>query len=251
MKVWKRIFSFLTIMAYGTTSMVPHAWANTVQQDLRSVGEIYQITASTYARTQDKSSITKIMAQGYDKKDLDFVMSNLPESSALPTVSVKNSEFVISQDGFKDVKVRVLDASTGKIQVNGLNFQWNHKQSFKKNADRLLPIVQAEGFSWHKAFLDLLIPSAHAEEEKKKGLSEKSINTIVMAVAAVLVVGLIAVLLYKNAQGKRDSEDKQFAIQNEFNLEQLRTNAELEHKKLDLQHSSEGGSGGGGSEDAH
>jgi hypothetical protein len=200
-KFFKRIASTLTLVAYSTTAFLAPASnaAGFYRPQMKDIAGLYAAASKQAAKKQDINVFIKAFGEEvFNKEDSAFVAKSLSPAD-MPTVTVDKAVFVVNVKGADPIKIQPIDLDKGLFKINGLDFTWNEKESVEKNVARIEPLAKAKGFSLNMIW-DLVVPSSHA-------LSEKNINTIAIAIASVVVVGLIGWFMYKNNKNKLKVEE--------------------------------------------
>jgi hypothetical protein len=188
-----RVASFFTILAYSSTAlMAPAAQAagGFYRPLMNDLSGVYGKASAAAAKKQDIQVFLKAFGPQYlNATDAAFVAKSF-SSAEMPQVSVDKASFVVTAKGSAPLKIQPVDLDKGIFKINGFEFTWNDKETFEQNVARIQPLANAKGFSMGDAVWNLIVPSSHA-------LEEKTINTIVISVAAVIGVALIGYFVYK------------------------------------------------------
>ncbi len=194
---FKRLASAFTILIYSTSALLADtsAAAGFYRPDMKVIASLYSKTATQVTQKQNVGVLAHVFGDEYiDSTDAAFLEKTIDPAS-MPTVTVENAVFVIKGLGHQPVKLQPIDLDKGVFKVNGFEFTWDETQSLEQNVERLAPMARAKGFSLNTIW-DLVIPSAHAQ------VSDKTLNTGIVAAAAVIIVGIIALMMYKNNKNK-------------------------------------------------
>lgn len=206
-KLQKRLLSFFTIVTFSLGMIAPdvmHAASN--DSDAKLVASI--LTNSKAAYGNSKTGFKKFSEQALSTmpaSDVKFIQSVLPDLSALPDVSYKNGVITVHAEG-QDITVKPINASTGEMLVNGKRFTYKTNQSFKKNFDRLSVLFKSAKVSWTDVLMNQIVPSAHAKKDSK--MSDKTKNTLIIAIAALVAVVAVGWFVTSAMKKKDDNKTK-------------------------------------------
>ncbi|MEO5668462.1 MAG: hypothetical protein ABIR96_10410 [Bdellovibrionota bacterium] len=198
--IFTRVASTITMVAYASVAFIApasNAAEGFYRPQMKDIAGLYTRAAAQAAEKQDINVfINAFGSDVFTKKDTAFVAKSL-NPAEMPGVTVDKAVFVVQVAGADPIKIQPIDMDKGLFKINGFEFTWNDKQSVEENVARIQPLAQAKGFSMNpvQKLWDLVVPSSHA-------LSEKAITTIAIAVASVIVVGLIGYFVYKAHKNK-------------------------------------------------
>ncbi len=214
--IQKRVLSLFTMVTFTLGMLAPDALraASAPNNDMKLVASILSNSRSAYGNQNDGfSHFSKRVLSELSNADIGYIQTILGNVSKMPEISHKNGELAFSS-GETTITIKLVNELTGDVLVNGKRFTYKGDQSFKSNFDRMLKVVNAPTVSWVDVLMNSIIPKAHADSDedtdssstKKAGMSDKLKQTIVVALAALIGVGLLVWWGVKAGQEKTERE---------------------------------------------
>jgi hypothetical protein len=219
---FKRVTSYFMILVYASTVLFSsQGQASGFYRPLmKQAADAFNEVAAIAKKTGDADVFQRVF--GFSQVNAEFFKKHLGTNA--PSVKVDKSEFIVSVEGSDPVKVKIVNLEKGDFLVNGLAFKFDPNESAEKAAERMLPLAQAKGFGIHSLW-NLIVPSSHA-------LDKEIVKTIVIAVAAVVAVGLLVWAWNKSSERKAETERLGMANSHEQSM----ANIALERNKVNNKH---------------
>lgn len=158
----KQVISGFTLAAFTLSLISPYsAHANGVYRDqlIRVSNQFAQ--AQQYANLGGHESFADFFDGDLNATDREFVSKHLMGLEKFKLKSVNAEIHLEANDGSVQVKIKPINLETGEFRINGLNFQWNDAESLEQNAQRIIPLAQAKGFTFNTIW-NQIVPSAEA-----------------------------------------------------------------------------------------
>jgi|GEM_PF-6993503 len=260
---WKKTVSEITLLAFSFAVLIPtQAHAGFYRNEMKDSAAHYS-TARSHRNDGGLEAFLDAYRDDVPSMSLRFIAEHM-STDPLPKVELKNSAFHISAQGLKeDVKVKVTDLDNREFRINGLAFKWNESQSFEDNVQRILPLVNAQGFGFQNIW-EVLVPSVYAEDAeievtdaavdsasdssdhstgtteeapKKKGWSTTTKALVALAVA--VVVGLLIWYLIKRSNDKKKEEENKSAAEKKAKEEKESINSDYNSIKNKVRQASD------------